>query len=209
MPKKKKWGRDDLLHYKNWYYMWIEYIDKKLSFSKHLPKVPNVLEIGSGIGGVSALLSDKDWDVTGSDISREMVSSAQATNKNVHFIFCDVQERIPGGYDAIFGFEVLEHIPKPEKAIRNIHDALKKGGYFIGSTPFPYPKNFTDPTHCSVLYPKEWTTLFKKAHFKNITTYPISFFPFLWRIHKKLNIILPFYIPFPGFVSTTLLIGEK
>lgn len=208
-PRKKKWGEEDLNHYRNWYFAWINYIDAKLLLEKRLSNVPKVLEVGSAIGAVSAMFADKGWYVTGSDISREMVRVAAKLSKNVKFIYCDIQKKIPGLYDAIFAFEVLEHIQKPEKAIQNIKKGLKKGGIFIGSSPYPFPKNFTDPTHCSVKYPREWKEIFKKEKFSEITTYPMSFFPFLWRINKRLNVVLPFYISFPGFVSTTLIIAKR
>lgn len=44
-------------------------------------------------------------------------------------------------YDSIFCFQVLEHVPQPFSAVRNIHTALKKGGKFLASVPFQFPNH--------------------------------------------------------------------
>jgi len=208
MPKQRHWGEEDLIHYKNWYSSWIDYIDTKISH-KNLPKNPHVLEIGSGIGGVAALLAGKGWKVTGSDISREIVKAANKTHRSVQFVYCDAQKKIPGKYNMIVAFEVLEHIENPSTAIRNVCNSLKKNGLFIGSSPYPFSKAYSDPTHCSVNYPKKWKQIFHNEGFKKVSLYPLSFFPYLWRIHRRLNVVLPFYISLPWFVSTTLIIAQK
>ena len=204
-PKRNDWGYLDMMHYKKWYFAWLNFIEKKIKLKKNA----KVLEVGSGIGGVVSLLVDKNFKVTGSDISKKMVKIGNKLNKNASFIYCDISKHIYGKYDAIFAFEVLEHIKNPETAIGNIKKSLRKGGYFIGSSPYPFKKAYSDPTHCSVNYPHVWEYMFIKAGYKKITVYPISIIPFIWRINSKLNIILPFYVPFKHFVSTSLIIAKK
>lgn len=38
-------------------------------------------------------------------------------------------------FDTVFSAEVLEHVPDPEKALREIYRVLKPGGYFVMSIP--------------------------------------------------------------------------
>jgi len=45
--------------------------------------------------------------------------------------------------------------------------------------------------------------------FRSVKLYPMSFFPFLWRVHSGLNIRLPLFLPFSHFISTCLIVAEK
>lgn len=208
-PIGAEWARADIEKYQKWYYAWIKYIDLII----HFEKFPGAaaFEIGSGIGATTALLKEHGLNITGSDISKSMVKAANRAHTDVRFVYYDVQMplRRSGIYYFIFGFEVLEHIPHPAVALKNIWNALRPGGYFIGSTPYPFPKGFSDPTHSSVNYPQEWRRLFLQNRFQRVMIRPMSFVPMLWRISKYLNPIIPFYIPFNNFVSTTLIIAQK
>ena len=210
-PLETEWGKKDLQLYRKWYDSWIQHINKKIKLLGYRGKQPECFEIGSSIGAVTSLLHEKGLSIVGSDISEEIVLAAKKTNPQVEFIYCDIQKGIKTNkkYDIIFAFEVLEHLPKLKNGIRNIYSSLKKGGYFIGSSPYPFKKNFSDPTHCNVKYPYEWKELFYELGFSSIHMYAMSFMPFIWKIHKKLNIIFPFYVPFPYVVSTTLIIAKK
>lgn len=207
-PVGDTWGILDVEKYKRWYLSWINYIEKKCPF---LQKKLKIFEIGSAIGAVAILLHERGHDVTGSDVSKKIVSVANFINKPVSFIFCDIQNPIPlkKSFDVIMGFEVLEHVPKLKKALQNIKQSLSRGGYFIGTTPFPYAKNYLDRTHVFVAKPKVWKLLFLDAGFSHVLTFPMSFFPLLWRFSKYTNPVLPFYISWPFFVSTTLIIAKK
>jgi len=210
-PQEKDWGMQDLIYYRNWYFSWVTYICNIPLVNKKLIGKPIGFEIGSAIGGTTSLLAEKGIQMTGSDISREIVKQAGKINKSIPFVFCDIQKGIPGKkkYDFIFAFEVLEHLADPITSLKNIRRGLKKGGVLVASTPYPFKKAYTDPTHCSVMYPSEWKTIFRKAGFSRTATRPMSFFPFLWKLSKFLNPVLPFYIPFDNIVSTTLVIAEK
>ena len=43
-----------------------------------------------------------------------------------------------GSFDCVAGFETLEHVRDPVRAMREIHRALKPSGEFIGSAPFTH-----------------------------------------------------------------------
>lgn len=212
-PEEIVWGNKDLQKYKKWYESWIPYVSNKseiLSVKKNRKKV-RVLEVGSGIGAISSLLYDKKFTVTGSDISKTMVQRANKVNKNIKFFFCDVEKQIRPArkWDVIIGMEVLEHLNKPSTAIKNILLSLSNGGEFIGTTPFPFRKNFADPTHVNVKSPSEWEKIFKKNGFSSVKTYPISVFPILWKISARLNLLIPFYISWPFVTSTILIVAKK
>ena len=207
-PMGREWGRRDVAKYAQWYFSWINYIDKHCPI---LRRDARVFEIGSAVGAVAELLHDRGHDVTGSDISKLMVGTAKILCTPVPFIFCDIQRGIPikKPFDAIMGFEVLEHVQDLDKALVNIRSALREGGYFIGTSPYPYPKNYLDRTHVNVKYPKEWRQLFLDNGFTQVRLLPMSFLPLAWRLSKHCNPVLPFYISWPFFVSTTLIFAKR
>lgn len=207
-PIGNGWSIRDLDKYMRWYFSWMNYIEKKCPI---LQKKARIFEIGSAVGAVAALLHDRGHDVIGSDISDLMVKTANKLCAPVRFVHCDIQKGISfkKKFDAIMGFEVLEHVPNLRRALSNIRGSLRKGGYFIGTTPYPYHKNYLDRTHVNVKYPYLWKQLFLKNGFSNVRLLPMSFLPFLWRISKYMNPVLPFYISWPFFVSTTLIIAKN
>lgn len=207
-PVGETWGVRDVAKYSKWYFSWINYIERHCRiFQKRL----RIFEIGSAIGAVAKLLHERDHMVVGSDISRKMVAIANDVCRPVPFIRCDIQMAIPSKtkFDVIMAFEVLEHIPKLKKALQNIRASLLPGGYFIGTSPYPYSKNYLDRTHVFVANPNVWKKLFLENGFTQVKTLPMSFLPVVWRLSKMTNPVLPFYIPLPFFVSTTLIIAKK
>lgn len=207
-PIAGSWSKEDVKKYEQWYFSWLKYIDEKC---KVLQKKANIFEIGSGVGSMTSLLFKRGHDVTGSDISGFMVKVANELCKPSRFIYCDIQKGIPlkKKFDVIMGFEVLEHVPNLQKALKNIHISLKNQGYFIGTSPYPYAKNYLDKTHVHVLYPQQWRKLFIENGFSSVELYPMSFLPLLWRLDRMLNPVLPFNISWPMFVSTVLIVSKK
>ena len=63
-----------------------------------------------------------------------------------------------------------------------------------------------DKTHLFVLHPESWKVLLRKNNFKNIKAYPMSHLPYIWRINKRFNFRIPFYVAFRHFISTTMFI---
>lgn len=207
-PISQQWSDKDVQKYRQWYFSWLNYIEKKCPVFK---KKLRIFEIGSGVGSMASLLHERGHEVTGSDISDLMVKSAALHCKPIRFVLCDIQKKIPSStkFNVVMGFEVLEHVPNLTAALKSIYQGLDINGYFIGTTPYPYKKNFIDPTHVNVHFPSEWEGMFRKAGFREVHVYPMSFFPLIWRIHKLFNPVLPFYTPLPLFISTTLIVAKK
>ena len=186
---------------------------KLIRENTELSKKSKVLEIGSGFGGFYSYLSQvvESSSYTGIELDKEAVKFCKNFFKTGNFANISIKQfQSKNRFDYIFAFEVLEHLNDPFEAIRKIHSLLNKSGVFIGSSPYPYPKNvLADRTHRYVIHPANWTKLFIEASFKYVSIYPMSFIPFIWRLNKHLNFRIPFYIPFNGFISTALIIASK
>lgn len=197
----------DFIRNYNWFYGWFDAIQDWYDF-RH-GKSRKVLEIGCSIGSASALLSERGFDVTASDISEFAIKKAKKILPDIKFIVLDV-DKVPtktllGQFDLIFGFEVIEHIEDPLRALKNLKRMLKKNGKIICSTPYPYAYTSIDKTHVSVQYPSEWVETFEQAGFRNIKWKHVGFVPFFYRWSKFLHFRMPFGLPTP-YVNSTIFI---
>lgn len=204
-----EFSRKDLDSSRKWFHAWL----KKLE--KHVPlragKGKKVLEIGCSIGGTATLLRDRGFTVYASDISDYAVAKAKKLSPGIHFSVFDVQKNIPfkTKFDYILSFEVVEHLRYPQKAIKNMVASVKKGGYVIFSTPYPYPWVFNDPTHISVKRPDEWVTMMQKAGLTEVAYHKFSLVPFFYKFNKNFQLIIPFHIPFRYINTPIFYIGKK
>lgn len=130
-----------------------EYFDevekKKYFVEPHIPifaefprwKNKKVLEVGCGIGTDAKNFCEAGADYTGMDLSQKSVNLTQQRLKEYKLkgkVVCgDVEDClflsknfIREGYDLVYSFGVLHHIPNISNAISNIHILLKPGGIF-------------------------------------------------------------------------------
>src|ERR1700749_4813411 len=103
----------------------------------------HVLEIGSGIGNISALLLEKFDRVSLSDIRAdycELLGKRFYEAESLEEIYqldmgeADLEKdfaRLLGKFDSILTSNVVEHIKDDSLAIRNCHKLLKPGGRLI------------------------------------------------------------------------------
>jgi SAM-dependent methyltransferase len=116
-----------------------------------------ILEIGSGIGNMSAFLLERFTDVTLSDIQPEYCRRLglrfidRRSLKNIFSIdlaVADPEEAYPhlmGRFDTVVALNVVEHVDDHVLAIRNAHKLLKSGGRLIVLVPaYPWLYNPLD-----------------------------------------------------------------
>lgn len=199
---------NDLIKYRRWYATWIPYLLEMISFQNF--RNITGLELGAGIGAISSLLEDLQMHMTLSDVSRDMICTGRQLFKHEQYIYLDIQKKltIKSNFDLIIAIEVLEHLDKPDFSIKNIKSLLKPNGWFIGTTPYPYQKNMSDPTHVNVQKPEYWHKKFKHLGFNTVKVKPLTSFPYLWKINPQLNILLPFNNPLPFCISTTVIAAK-
>jgi 2-polyprenyl-3-methyl-5-hydroxy-6-metoxy-1,4-benzoquinol methylase len=106
-----------------------------------------VFELGCGNGSVANVLSQRGWDVTGVDPSREGVVQANAKYPDLKLFegsaYDDLAGRY-GSYPVVTSLEVVEHVYFPRRYAATLFSLLERGGTAIVSTPYHgYWKNLT------------------------------------------------------------------
>lgn len=112
-------------------------------------------------------------------------------------------------FDLAIAFDVIEHLPHPEKGLKNVFNLLKDDGMVIFSTPNDYPHVWNDPTHVNVKTPQEWEKIFKKVGFKEVKTRQIALVPYLYRIHRLFSFAIPLAIKSRYVISPVIIFAKK
>jgi 2-polyprenyl-3-methyl-5-hydroxy-6-metoxy-1,4-benzoquinol methylase len=102
-----------------------------------------ILEVGAGLGNLTRPLSHRKKYYAATDIGTEHLGALRNRfihRANVEVRECDVQNRehmtyFSGRIDTVVCLNVLEHVPDPDSAARNIFDALPPGGRAVVLVP--------------------------------------------------------------------------
>jgi len=95
-----------------------------------------VLDVGTGPGYVARRASERGAVVTGVDVAHEMLALARTRNPAIRFLEGDAED-LPfpdRSFDALVGNLVINHLPRPERAIREFVRVLAPGGGIALST---------------------------------------------------------------------------
>lgn len=112
-----------------------DYIEK--IFSKNKMQVKNILDLGCGTGTISFEFAKRGYQVTGIDISTDMLDvAAQKSNGKVMYLCQDMTSlELKGSYDAfICMFDCLNYVINfndLKKVFKSVAKYLKKDGIFI------------------------------------------------------------------------------
>jgi ubiquinone/menaquinone biosynthesis C-methylase UbiE len=126
-----------------------------------------VLDIASGEGYGSNLLSTVASQVTGVDISFDAVKHANGKYKSSNLRFTQGSaDKIPlndGTVDVVVSFETIEHHDKHHEMFKEIKRVLKKDGVLIMSSPnklhYTDKSGYVNPFHVKELYEDEFKQL--------------------------------------------------
>jgi SAM-dependent methyltransferase len=136
-----------------------------------------LLEIGCGLGHVLMRLEDR-FETYGIDVSPYAIEQAQTNTPRSKLRVAAAEEigTLPGPFDAIAAFHVVEHLEDPAAVLRQCADMLSPGGVLIFATPntdAPFAKRkgdrwfaLSDPTHISLKSAREWLALARQAGFR-------------------------------------------
>lgn len=192
----------------NWFQSQLSFFEDH--FGLNFKSARSILEVGCAIGGIAHIFSNGKRGVYAVDISKFAVEKAKELSPSVNFAVCDIQKSVPiqKTFDYIFAFEVLEHLTDPYQGILNLKKKLGENGTLIITTPYPFPKYININTHVNVLEPRKWVSFFKKAGFKKVEYQPVTFIPYLYRLHPKLGLIIPFNSNLPYINSTVFYVAR-
>ena len=99
--------------------------------------IHDVLEIGCGIGAISAFLANSyGMNVQGTDFDPEQVALArttQAPNDHLHFAIEDATRLTfeNASFDLVLSQDIFHHIPGWERVVQEVVRVLRPGGYLI------------------------------------------------------------------------------
>lgn len=101
----------------------------------------NILEIGYGSGNLLKYLQNQGNRVTGIDCSDQNYYTAKSKGLDGLLLKMDVsKERLPfpdGIFDAVFAFEILEHLENPIFCLHELKRIAKEDATFLISHPMP------------------------------------------------------------------------
>ena len=112
------------------------------ALSARLPKDGTVLDFGCGSGNIALHLAREGWQVTGCDVTAEMIEAARAADVDgrVRWIVIDFVGVLPfeqGRFDAVVASSVLEYVDRPAETVAVLAARLRPGGVFLASVPDP------------------------------------------------------------------------
>ena len=128
-----------------------QYVLPFIEITKPIGKGVNVLEVGTGEGGVLVPFMDKGAFCVGVDLSEPRVELAkgffakEVAEGKIEFLCKNVYDddflqRFKGFFDVIILKDAIEHIPDQEKFIPYLKNFLKQGGQiFFGFPPWYMP----------------------------------------------------------------------
>ena len=94
-----------------------------------------LLDVGCGKGRFLAAASAAGWDALGIEYAPASAEAARAAY-GVEVLVGDFLElSVPGGFDAITLWHVLEHLPDPAAAVARAADLVRPGGRVVISVP--------------------------------------------------------------------------
>jgi 2-polyprenyl-3-methyl-5-hydroxy-6-metoxy-1,4-benzoquinol methylase len=193
----------------NWFRGSLRYVNKFVPLKKSKGK--SIIEFGCAYGAAAVVLKEYGLKVLATDISNLAVQRAIKIHPSINFKTHDIQKPFVGEkFDYAMAFDVLEHLEKPEIAIKSTYDLLRKGGTAIISTQNDFDYKVQDPTHISVKNHKVWKKLFLEAGFSDVKIKRVTFFPpYFYRLHWRFNFILPFASSTTWFLSTVFIFAKR
>lgn len=138
------------------YKAWADFVTENLRRYAKLPHEPSlVLDLGCGTGSMTLALAEAGYDMTGLDISAEMLSEAEQNardqGKNILFLQGDMTNfELYGTVDAVVCcLDGINHLPNRE-ALRDcftmVSRYLNPGGLFLFdvNTPYKFRTQYAD-----------------------------------------------------------------
>ena len=180
------WAEGTRIHYEHLH---------RYAFAAEFVRGKRVLDLASGEGYGSYMLSREAMQVVGVEIDQQTVDHAMRrySNDSIQFIcgsILDVPIQGHKIFDVAVCFEAIEHIEDHDKLLSEVKRLLKEDGLFIVSTPnkatYTDQRHYQNPFHKRELYLDEFKSIlgsyFKNIHILGQRIYAMSY---LWDISAK------------------------
>ena len=141
-------------------------------------RVPgSLLDIGCATGAFLRVAKSRGWSTSGIDISPAAAEVArQAAGADVRSGTLETHRYPANSFDAVTGWEVLEHVPRPTEFAAEIFRILRPGGVLALSTPnwrsrwerMSQDDNRRPPYHLTFWSPSPATRLLSRAGFTEV-----------------------------------------
>jgi 2-polyprenyl-3-methyl-5-hydroxy-6-metoxy-1,4-benzoquinol methylase len=143
---------------------------------RHGRQGARLLEIGSGLGHLIGQLEDT-FETYGLDLNHWAVNKSKEVVRKSLLQTASAQDLpfIKDSFNVVIIKHIVEHLPDPEKAIREIGRVTERQGTLILATPNldsllkPWKGEkwigYQDPTHISLRRPSEWLSFIEGAGF--------------------------------------------
>ncbi|NQE05803.1 Ubiquinone/menaquinone biosynthesis C-methyltransferase UbiE [ANME-1 cluster archaeon GoMg1] len=117
---------------------WFKYRKDMLSYLA-LEKNDKILDYGSATCEISEWLASEGYNVTACDISYDLLAFSKKRDKSRRLKYecadCEELAFKDEAFDKIICFEILHHLPNPEKGIKEMYRILRRGGRILVSEP--------------------------------------------------------------------------
>jgi len=173
-----------------------------------------LLEIGTGMGHLVGQLEDT-FETYGMDINHWAVKQSKPVAEKTDLQVASAQE-LPyqdGAFNVVIIKHIVEHLPDPAKAIREIGRVTEPGGILILATPNldsllkPWKGDkwigYQDPTHISLKRPSEWLEFIHNADFSPLKVFSDGFWdvPYIRFVPQQIQKL--FFGSLGGFQAIT------
>jgi ubiquinone/menaquinone biosynthesis C-methylase UbiE len=161
-------------------------LDAELNHFRSYRQLNRILEVGAGRGWFLDRAAKSGWETWAVEVNQDAIR--QLSSKSVSEIIVQPAEEFhapPEYFDAVRIWDVIEHLKSPRKAMTNIHNVLRTGGFLkLATTNFaslsrkvngPEWVYLNGADHIVLFEPATITRLLSEIGFSNITIRTKSF----------------------------------
>ena len=165
------------------------------------PQAKMILDLGCGDGSLGRHKSDPTLEVVGIESNEKTLEEAAAYERVIR---CDLEQlQLPlrdGLFDGVLAKDVLEHVQRPWKILKEVRRVMKPGGMLIVSVPLPHAGVvWNDYTHVRGFTKQALQKMLEDAGFSVLRIGKMGGIPGFGRLN--LVRLIPALLAFPGVGS--------
>lgn len=167
------------------------------------------LDAGCGVGHNAFLLRELGYRVTAADasdyaIQRARERAVQTGTSGVEWRVVDFdRDRLPGEFDLVICWEVIEHVRDPRAVLEKLYGALAPGGVLVITTPNAFGLTHLlgpcDPTHISVHSSLFWAREARRLRPSRMRCRSLMFWDHVFPWLRGRESVLVTWVPIFGF----------